>query len=431
MREHGPNARFGAAWTALALAAWLSGCGAGGGGSQPAAATPAQPTPAPSMATAVAQALAAGTAVDPQIVSIDNGFGLSLFNTLNQGYAGNLAISPTSVALALQIVYNGAAGTTQQGMAQALRVQGLSTLQLDSDNAALQASLSNPDPAVQLTLANSLWMHLSDNPVLASFIQANQTYYAAQIGDLAGAPADVNTWVASQTSGLITQILPADFNPATADAVIVNAIYFKAPWSSPFDSSQTAAQPFTLADGSQVSCQMMHQSGIFGYLQGANFQMVRLPYGQDNHLSMIIALPAQGVSLASFVAALTNDELNTWIAGLQAVAGAIALPRFTSNYAGSLVSALTTLGMGVAFNPQLADFSGIAPLTYLSDVEHATLVQVDEAGTVAAGATSVSIGIEAVPANTFSMTMDHPFFYVIRDDLSGALLFIGTMVNPG
>jgi serine protease inhibitor len=285
---------------------------------------------------------------------------------------------------------------------------------------------------VQLTTANSLWMHLDQNPVLPSFISANETYYAAEIGDLSGAPDNVNAWVASETNGLITQILPpGNYSSDSVVAVLANAIYFKGAWTTAFNPDATTAAPFTLTDGTEVSCEMMNQTGSFPYLSGANFQAVELPYGQTSRLSMLIILPAAGVELGSFVANMTNEKLSTWIADLEPATVSIGLPRFTATYASPLVTALTSLGMGVAFAPGAADFAGIAsgPGVFISDVEHKTVVQVDETGTVAAGATTVTINVSAVVA-PISMTLNRPFFYAIVDGKTGALLFIGTLVDP-
>jgi serine protease inhibitor len=422
---------------ALLAAVVLTGCGGGGSGMGSSTQTPVTPpggtsgtAPSSSVPSAVAAARSADTPVDPNIVAADNEFAFALFNVLNQQAGGNVAISPLSIALALQITYNGAAGTTQQAMAATLGLQSLSLDQVNNDNAALQAALLNPDSEVQLNLANSLWMHLSDNPVLASFTQANETYYGAQVGDLAGAPANVNAWVSTQTDGLITDILPPA-NYALADAVIVNTIYFKGVWSSPFNANQTASATFTQADGTQTSCEMMHQTGMFDYFQGAGFQALRLPYGQSGRLSMYIVLPSAGTDLSTFVAGITATGLDGWISELQPATGNVSLPRFSASYGSSLVAALTSLGMGVAFTKGEADFSGIAPRTYISDVEHKTVVEVDESGTVATGATSVTVTTAIVSGPLpFTMTMDHPFFYAIRDDQTGTLLFIGTMVDP-
>jgi serine protease inhibitor len=407
----------------------LAGCG-GGSVSMTMSSDPANPAAnSPSTPPAVAQAESAGTTVNPAIATADNAFGLNLLQTLIAGATGNVAISPINVAMALQILYNGAAGTTQQAMAETLQLGSLSTQDLNNANAALQASLLKPDPEVQIIVANSLWMHLSNNPVLSSFMQTDQTYYGATVGDLSGAPADVNTWASAQTNGLITNILPAgDYTSVVA--VIANTIYFKGQWSTAFDPSQTASAQFTLGDSTQVSSQMMHQSGSYAYLQGSNFQAVSLPYGQGR-FSMLIVLPNSGVSLGSFAAGITPAAISGWVSQSQMTQGSIALPKFTATYGVSLPPALSSLGMGIALcSSNMADFSALAPSVCVSDVEHKTVVEVDETGTVAAAGTTITVGPTAIAAPMFTMTMDHPFFYAIRDDLTGELLFVGILVNP-
>ncbi|HEV2442469.1 MAG TPA: serpin family protein [Steroidobacteraceae bacterium] len=390
-------------------------------------------TPSPVVGTAVAQALKRATPVAPQIVTADNTFGLALLNALNRGATSNVAISPTSIALALQMVYDGAEGSTRQGMTRALQLQGLGALAVDELNAALQAALINPDPKAQLRMANSLWMHLRENSVLPSFASTNENYYAAKIGDLSGAPDDVNAWVARETEGLIKKILPPrDYSRVAA--VLANTIYFRGAWTSVFNPKLTMAAPFTLSDGSEVSCRMMkmNRPGRFSYLSVPDFQAVELPYGSTRRLRMLIILPAVGVNLSSFVSNMTSEELRTWIADLEPAEVSIGLPRFTTTYASSLVDALTSLGMGAAFSRANADFAGLVSRGgfYISDVEHEAVVRVDERGTVAAGATAAQLELEAIGPPSVSMTMNRPFFYAIVDGKTGALLFIGTLVDP-
>jgi serine protease inhibitor len=414
----------------LLASAVLAGCG-GVSANMTLNSAPAIPaaTSSSSAPPAVLQAQSTGTTVNPAIVTADNTFGLNLLQTLIAGATGNVAISPINVAMALQILYNGAAGTTQQAMTQTLQLGALSTQDLNNANAALQASLLNPDPEVQVIVANSLWMHPDNNPVLASFTQTDQTYYGATVGDLSGAPANVNAWASAATNGLITDILP-NANYAEVVAVLANTIYFKGQWSTAFDPSQTVTAAFTLVDGSSVPSQMMHQSGSYAYLQGANFQAASVPYGQGR-FSMLIVLPNSGVSLSTFAAGITPRDISGWVSQLQMTQGSIALPRFTSTYGVSLPPALSSLGMGIALcASNLADFSALAPSVCVSDVEHKTVVEVDETGTVAAAGTTVSVGPTAIAAPMFTMTMDHPFLYAIRDDLTGEWLFVGILVNP-
>jgi serpin B len=380
----------------------------------------------------VVQAESQDTAVNPAIVAADNGFGLTLFQSLQPSAAGNIAISPLSVAVALQILYNGAAGTTQTAMAQTLELGALSVSDLNAGNAALQASLLTADPLVTLIIANSLWTQ-SSSTVLPSFLQTDETYYGATLGDLSGAPANVNAWVSNATQGLITDILPAgDYGKDVA--VIANALYFKAPWTTAFNTAQTANAVFTLADGTQTSVPMMHQSGGYPYLQGSNFQAVSLSYA-SGRMSMLIILPSPGLSFSSFVAGLSLDDLNTWIGALKTASGSVALPRFTAMYqTQGLAGVLGTLGMSVALCPPLgtgANFSSLSSQPVcVSDAEHQTVVEVDEAGTIAAAATTVTIAPTVAQLSSFTMIMDRPFLYAIRDDVTGELFFIGALMNP-
>ena len=389
------------------------------------------------MPAAVAQAKADNTPVSPQIVTSDNEFGLSVLQALQstQGHV-NLFISPLSLSMALQVVYFGASGTTQDAMAQTLQLGSSTKQQVNDGNAALQASLIDADPQVQLQIANSLWIHQSQDAVLPAFTQMDQNYYGATVGDLAGAPDNVNAWVAQQTDGLIPTILPPG-NYSQSTAIIVNAVYFKGQWAAAFDPNGTVAAPFTLSDGTTVSVSMMNQTATFAYFRGSDFQMVRLPYGQGR-MSMLIVLPDAGQQLTDFLAGLTLTALDTSIGQMQSEYGAVALPKFEIASNNQMAPTLTGLGMGVAFkcpdpirSALTADFSALTPAPVcLQGVFHNAWIQVDETGTVAAAATAAPVGITAVEAPEFTITLDHPFLYAIRDDDTGELLFIGTLMDP-
>jgi serine protease inhibitor len=419
--------RFFTGGTALGtlLVVALVGCGAEGTGAgirSPAGGT------ADAAPTAVALAQKNDAMVDPEIVSADNAFGLSLLDALLPGSNGtNVAISPLSVALALQVLYNGAAGSTQQAMAQTLDLGTLSPTALNNDNAALQASLVGADPAVQVITANGLWLDQGSNQVSASFTKTDQTFYGATVADIAGAPANVNAWVDSETQGLIAQLLPPG---VYHDAIIANVLYFKGQWTTPFNPEDTAAAPFTLSGGSQTSAQLMQQTTLFAYgsgtLYGTSYQSVRLPYGQSR-FDMLIILPDAAANVTSFVASLTPNDLKNVAAQLEPAMVAIELPRFTTSYGTSLNAALQSLGMGIAFVPS-ADFSALAHGFYVNTVVHKTVVEVDETGTVAAGATAISI--VTTVRQTYPMVLNHPFFYAIEDGKTGELLFVGVLMNP-
>jgi serpin B len=373
----------------------------------------------------VLQAKQDNTPVDPAIVTADNAFGLNLLNTLVPLSAGNnTTISPISVAMTLQIVYNGAVGPTQATMAQTLQLGAMSVPQLNTDNANLLGALLDPDPQVNLTIANSLWVPLSTNTVSAAFIAADQTYYGAEVGDVAGAPANVNAWVSTQTDGLITDLLP----PGEYVTVLANTVYFKGQWTSGFSPAQTVTAPFNLADGTQVSVPMMQQNNTFPYFQGTNFQAVNLPYG-SGRLSMLIVLPDTGVDPGGFVAAVTPATVDSWVSQMVASSVNLGLPRFITAYSTSLKAALTTLGMGDAFIPDEDGFPGIYPSFSIAVAVHKTYVQVDETGTVAAAGTGVGSTV-TIAQPTVNLQLNRPFFYAIRDNQTGALLFVGVLMNP-
>jgi serpin B len=401
-----------------------SGSSSSGGGVSSSSSPPA----------AVSQALSANTPVDPGIVTADNGFGITLFQNLlsldlQQTPNGNLAISPLSVAMALQIVDNGANTAGMQAMGQTLQLGSMSMATLNSDNAALQASLISSDPQVQVTVANSLWVHMNSTAVSSSFVQTDENYYGAEVGDLSGAPANVNAWVSQQTQGLITTIAPPSLNYSDMVALIANAIYFKGAWTSAFDASQTTSAAFTRADGTQVMVPFMHQTENVPYTQGSNYQAVSLPYGQGGY-SMLIVLPATGVDLGAFAASLTGQSLQTMMSQMQQGRGTLSVPKFSTSYAQDLSSTLGSMGMGPVLCPSTAliDIGS----SCVSFVRHATVVEVDESGTVAAGATSVGIGVTVAGQSPppFTMTLDVPFLYAVVDNTDGELLFIGAMMDP-
>lgn len=411
-------------FVAMVLGMALSGCSSG---SSSTSAAPAAPSKSTALPAAVSAALTQGTPVDPAIVNANNSFGFQLFQQLQAVGGSNTFISPTSVALALEIAYAGSAGSTETGMARALQLGALNPTSVNSDNAALQASLVSPDPQVTLSIANSLWFRHESGAVLPSFVNTNTNYYGAQLGDVAGAPANVNSWVANATNGKITTLLPSGDYSNTV-AIIANVVYFNGKWTTPFNPLDTATTPFLLSGGSTVSVPLMSRTGSFSYVQSGDVQAVKLPYG-SGRLAMIVVVPNLGVSLNSFVSELTPANWATWTSGLQTAQGTVELPRFTQQFGASLAPALSSLGMSVAFNPTAADFSGIGPGLYMQFVYHKTYLQVDETGTTAAGATGVGISITASFPG-FHVVADHPFFCAIQDTKTGEILFLGVVTNP-
>jgi serpin B len=371
--------------------------------------------------------------VNSQLVSANTRFGLQLFQQLQaQTPAENVFLSPSSVSLVLAMLYNGASGSTQSAMAQALQLNGLGVAELNQANRDLRDVLASADPAVTLSIANSLWAREGID-FEASFLQRNQTFYQAQLAvlDFANPAAanQINGWVKEKTQGKIPQIVDR-LNPADV-MYLINAIYFKGNWQTRFDPSQTVVQPFQLADGTAKSVPLMTQSGRFKYLETEQVQGVSLPYG-NGRWSMYFLLPKENQSLAQLTQALTPEQWESWMKGVRTRPGLIQIPRFEIEYETNLRPPLTALGMGVAFDRTQADFSQLSSAsTYISQAKHKTFVEVNEVGTEAAAVTSIGISVTSIrPEEPFRFVVDRPFLCAIRDNQTGTVLFLGAILDP-
>uniref|UniRef100_B8HS87 Proteinase inhibitor I4 serpin n=1 Tax=Cyanothece sp. (strain PCC 7425 / ATCC 29141) TaxID=395961 RepID=B8HS87_CYAP4 len=369
--------------------------------------------------------------INPQILSAQTRFSLKLFQAISQQNQGkNVLISPTSIALALSMTYNGAVGETQQAMAKAMELQGITLADLNRANADLKAVLQNPDPKVQLAIANSLWAR-QDFTLKPNFIQLNRQFYGAEVTNLnftdANAVNRINGWVSQNTRGKITQIV--DRIQPDDVLFLINAIYFKGAWSQPFDPKATQNKPFYRAQGDNRPVPMMSLQEDLSYLSTEQFQAVSLPYGDKKRMRMDIFLPHKSSNLTSFTKTLTVQNWQNWLKQFSTREVALQFPRFKVEYGTELKPVLSSLGMGVAFTHQ-ANFANLSPQpTLISQVKHKTFVEVNEEGTEAAAATSVGIMVTSarIPVE---MVVDRPFFYAIRDEQTGAILFMGTMTNP-
>ncbi|RCJ36945.1 proteinase inhibitor I4 serpin [Nostoc minutum NIES-26] len=371
---------------------------------------------------------------DTRLVNGNNKFGFKLFSEIlkNNSSENNIFISPSSVAIALAMTYNGASGSTQQAMAKTLELQGMSLPEINSAYASLKELLENPGEKVQLTIANSLWVNKGVS-LQPDFLQKTQDFYKAKVTNLdfqdATAPDTINNWVKDNTSGKINKIIET----IKPDEVLflINAIYFKGKWSNEFDKSQTAEHPFFLISGKQKQHTMMSQTGDYRYYENEQFQAVSLPYGTDGKISFYVFLPRQNSNLNVLYQNLSLDNWEKWMTQFHKREGFIRLPRFKTDYDVTLNDALKALGMEEAFSDK-ANFSGIGKNLTISQVKHKTFVEVNEEGTEAAAATSVGIETTSLrqKPEPFRMIVDRPFFCAIRDNQTGSVLFMGSIVEP-
>ncbi|MFC1466175.1 MAG: serpin family protein [Candidatus Brachytrichaceae bacterium NZ_4S206] len=433
-----------ARWLIAGMLCLITGC-ATAPSATPAREVPTAPAtstsePAPA-ATATRDAAGGDTqqtmnAIRPEFTRAATTFALDLFQRVaRQDADKNVFISPANIAVALAMTANGARGETLQAMLAAIGDQGATLDTMNTDYAALQALLKRDDPSLVLTIANSLWAR-AGVPFNADFLQRARRFYDAEIGELdfmqPSAPDVINGWVSDKTNGKINGIV-SDI-PQDTVLILISAIYFNGAWQTPFNTELTQDLPFNLLDGSQKQTPTMFRSGVFEYLKGDGFQAVRLPYAGDT-LRMIVFLPDEGRTLAEFETTLTGENWETWSAQFAPKQGQLLLPRFKAQYDITLNDVLQEMGMGVAFDPQRADFSGMRPIppaVVISSVRHLAYVDVNEAGTEAAAATSVQMGVTSAQPieDTFTMHVDRPFFFVIEDSNTGSLIFIGAIVEP-
>jgi serine protease inhibitor len=365
-------------------------------------------------------------------------FGFRLLATLSDGAHENVIVSPLSVSVALAMTYNGAAGDTKTGMAAALGLSSLDDDAINRGNHELLAALAKADPAVQIAIANALWAQAGFT-IEKSFLDLNRNFYGAKVESLdfasnPAAAADViNRWVNQNTKGKIPTIIGVP--ESNTRLTLTNAVYFKGKWASPFDPKKTQPRTFHLAGGASGQAPTMVQEGKYPYFETTSLQAIRLAYGNGRY-EMYVFLPRDGEGLSAFVKSLNQTRWNEWRGQFLQRKGKIELPRFESRWGKQLNPALKAMGMATAFDPNHADFSRIhtpPPTLFISDVEHKTYVKVDEEGTEAAAATSVTMSATSAMMQEpppFEMIVDHPFFFAIAEQQSGAILFAGIMIDP-
>jgi len=375
------------------------------------------------------------------LVDGNSGLAFDLYQAL-KGEEGNLFYSPYSISVALAMTYAGARGDTAEEMAATLQF----ILEQDRLHPAfnwLDAELASRGEGAQgkdgegfrLNIVNAIWGQ-KDYEFLADFLDVLAENYGAGlrildfINETEKSRVTINDWVSDQTEDRIKDLIPQGAIDALTRLVLTNAIYFNAAWAYPFDEDVTADGLFYLLDGGQVTVPVMKQTESFGYTDGAGYQAVELLYDGDE-LSMVILLPEAG-QFQAFEEGLGTDKVSDIISGLQLTEVALTMPRFEFESEFSLVDVLIEMGMPTAFSGA-ADFSGMTgnPDLAISDVLHKAFVSVDEAGTEAAAATAVVMEETAMPDPPVEVTLDRPFIFLIRDIETGAVLFVGRVLDPG
>ncbi len=373
------------------------------------------------------------------LVEGNSAFAFELYQALRE-QEGNLFYSPHSISVALAMTYAGARGHTAEEMAATLHFM-LEQERLHPAFNWLDAELASrgegaegkDEEGFRLNIVNAIWGQ-KDYEFLTEFLDVLAENYGAglRILDFANETEKsrlaINDWVSDQTEERIKDLIPEGIlSPATA-LVLTNAIYFNAAWKYPFNENMTADGPFYLIDGGQVTVPMMEQTEAFGYADGEGYQAVELLYDGDE-LSMVILLPEDD-QFEVFEEGLQAAKVSDIMSGLQLTGVTLTMPQFEFESEFNLNDTLKDMGMPAAFYGG-ADFSGMTGSRelYIRAVLHKAFVSVDESGTEAAAATAVVMEEEA-PEPLVEVTVDRPFIFLIRDIETGAIIFVGRVLNP-
>jgi serpin B len=367
-----------------------------------------------------------------QLVKSDNSFSFNLFSKIPEDRQHNVMISPLSVSLALSMTLNGADGTTKTAMQNVLGFESLTQDEINQIYLDLISALKKADPKVVLNIANSIWIK-NGFPVLKSFTDVNKNYFDASVTNLDFDQAAINTinnWVNTNTNGKIPTIL--DSISPNEIMFLINAIYFNGKWLYQFDPAKTVNSDFALAGGQSVSVPMMKIKEKFAYSVQSGYKALKMPYGRGK-FQMIILLPDEGTSPSEIAGQLDRtkwEDLNSSL--INPVEIDVWLPKFQYSWEIQLNQILSDLGMAVAFDPNSANFAKINSdiQLYITKVKHKTFIKVNEEGTEAAAVTSVGVGMTAVPVNPLEFHVNRPFLYLITEEDTGAILFMGRVENP-
>ncbi|MCC6928017.1 MAG: serpin family protein [Gemmatimonadaceae bacterium] len=388
---------------------------------------------APNVITTLPRSL---SGAEQGIITAANGFGFRLLGRINSASpSDNHFISPLSASMALGMLVNGAAGTTETEMRTTLGFGTMSRTDVLTAYRDLIALLRGLDSHVDFRIANSIFYRDTFAPfVEPTFLSESKSYFDASTAGLdfnsPSALTTINGWAKTATNGKIEEVLK--FLDADLMMILMNAIYFKGDWRQAFDPKRTSNAPFTPEGGAAVSVPMMHLTDTMrvGLVDGR--QVVDLGYGGDA-FSMTVVLPRTGETVASLVNSLDAATWTTLTSSLRTADTELSLPRFKMSWERLLNPELKAMGMPTAFIGGVADFTRLSSRKgnelFISFVKQNSFVDVNEVGTEAAAVTTIGIGVVSLPQRVV-MNVNRPFVFAIRERISGTILFVGKIMTP-
>ena len=366
-----------------------------------------------------------------QVVNANNQFAIDLYQKINKQPAQsdkNIFFSPYSLSTAMAMLYAAAEGETKQQIQKTFHYPMPAIL--NPNSAALYNQFNKPNPNYDLSTVNDLWMRQGLSPNQA-YLDTVKRYYGGQVTnlDFASRPEPsrqtINKTIANHTKQMIPELLPEGSIKSSTAAVLTNAVYFKSEWAQPL-ALRNWEQPFYNLDGTTTDVNLMYGINHFDYMEDEKVQVVELPYKGDD-LSMLIVLPKskKPVAIQKLVANLSTTQINQWTEQLENRKVFLIIPKFKLQESYQMESLLTKMGMPIAFGSR-ADFSLFNEEQSLAvdSIIHKAVVEVDEKGTVAAAATSIVITPISASYNA-EFTADHPFMFMIKDNKTDAILFLG------
>jgi len=369
------------------------------------------------------------------VVDGSNQFALDLYKEYS-AEEKNIFFSPWSISSALAMTYEGAREKTAEEMKEVLHFSESSLMR--PGFAKLTNQINSADNSYKLSTANALWPE--ENYVfLQDYLDLTQKYYGSKITNLdyvnksEESRVIINSWVEEKTNNKIKDLIPQGLITPDTALVLTNAIYFKGNWFTQFKEENTLENDFKVSSDKKVKAQMMHAFGEdaeFKYGENNELKIIELPYVEEE-LSMLVILPNEG-SLDSVEQSFSIEKLEEWKSTLVKQQVGLYLPKFKFETKYSMSETLQEMGMPTAFSPS-ADFSGMTGKKdlFISAVIHQAFVEVNEEGTEAAAATAVIMDkLEAMPKPIPEFKADHPFIFIIQENETGNILFMGRVIDP-
>ncbi|MDA5133393.1 serpin family protein [Psychrobacter sp. ANT_H3] len=373
-----------------------------------------------------------------QVVTANNQFAIDMYqqiNGQNKQADKNVFFSPYSLSTSMAMLYAAAEGETKAQIQRTFHYPSLNVL--NPNSAALHEQFNKPNPNYQLATANDLWIQQGLRPN-QNYLDTVQRYYSGKVTnlDFKNSPEPsrqtINKTIAKYTQQMIPEVLPASSIDADTVTVLTNAVYFKGDWKNTFAPSEK--RPFNKFDGSIIDVDMMHEQAPYAYTEDAQVQVVQLPYKGDE-LSMLVVLPKakDKIAMQRLVGTLSAKQISQWNSNLVNQEIILDLPKFKLEENYGMNSLLANMGMTKAFGSD-ADFGLFSQDLSLSvdAIAHKAVIEVDEKGTKAAASTSISIVPMSLgySMNTIKFKVDHPFMFVIKDNKTNAILFLGQVNKP-